>query len=111
VNQLWVATPNDAYMVSNATIMHRVPSTGRWVAEPTPLAGNDYLHWIWGSGPNDVYAGTDQAHLFHSVGDGVWQDEGFDPGPGFPPAIKSIWGRNASDVYLGTTNGIYHGVP
>jgi hypothetical protein len=111
VNQLWVATPDEAYMVSNSTIMHRSPSTGRWAPEPTPLAGNDYMYCIWGSGPNDVYAGTNQAHLFHSVGDGVWQDEGFAPGASFPPAIKGIWGRSASDVYLGTSNGIYHGVP
>jgi hypothetical protein len=29
----------------------------------------------------------------------------------FLPAIKAIWGRSAGDVYLGTSNGIYHGVP
>jgi hypothetical protein len=111
VNQLWVATPDEAYMVSNSTIMHRLPSTGSWVAEPTPLASTDYLHCLWGSGPDDVYAGSNQAHLFHSTGDGVWQDEGFSPGTSFPPAIKGIWGRSASDVYLATSNGVYHGAP
>jgi hypothetical protein len=98
-------------MVSNSTIMHRLPSTGSWVAEPTPLASTDYLHCLWGSGPDDVYAGSNQAHLFHSTGDGVWQDEGFSPGTSFPPAIKGIWGRSASDVYLATSNGVYHGAP
>ena len=40
-------------------------------------ATSDIIHWIWGSGPNDVYAGTDKGRLLHSVGDGVWQDDGF----------------------------------
>ena len=98
-------------MVSDITIMRRLPSTRSWVAERTPLESTDYMYCIWGSSPRDVYAGTNQGHLFHSVGDGIWQDEGFDRGSGFPPAIKEIWGRNASHVYLATSNGIYHGVP
>ncbi|HEY7371671.1 MAG TPA: hypothetical protein VIF57_05785 [Polyangia bacterium] len=109
--QIWAASSDEAYFVTSATIMRRLPSTGLWVTEPTPLGSTDYFHCIWGSGPSDVYAGTNQAHLFHSIGDGVWQDEGFDPGTSFLPAIKGIWGRSASDVYLGTSNGIYHGVP
>src|SRR5262245_3527058 len=118
VNQLWVASANEAYMVSNVVIMHRLPSTGGWVAEPNPLgisvdrdAGSDYFNWIWGSGPNDVYVTTDKGHLLHSIGDGVWQDEGFESGTSFSVDIRCIWGRSASDVYLATSNGIFHGVP
>jgi hypothetical protein len=66
---------------------------------------------MWGSGPSDVYVGTDQSRLFHSTGNGVWQDEGFNPGAGITPPINGIWGRSATDVYLATYNGIYHGVP
>ncbi len=109
--QIWAASSDEAYFVTSATIMHRLPGTSRWVVEPTPLGSTDYFHCIWGSGATDVYVGTDQAHLFHSVGDGSWLDEGFSSGTTFPPPIKGIWGRSPSDVYLGTSNGIYHGVP
>jgi hypothetical protein len=110
VNQLWAASPNEAYFVTYGAVMHRLPSTGHWVAEPTPLASSDLMYSVWGSGPNDVYVGADHNHLLHSVGDGSWQDEGFAPGVA-NVSIKGIWGRSASDVYLGTSNGIYHGVP
>ena len=110
VNQIWVANANEAYMVNNVTVMHR-RSTGGWVAETPPLTGNDFIHWIWGSAANDVYAVTDQGHLFHSTGDGGWQDEGFDPGGAVALGIRCVWGRNAGDVYLATSNGLYHGVP
>ena len=118
VNQIWVAGPNEAYFVTNVDIMHRLPSTGRWVAEANPLgisadAGvpSDVITWLWGSGPNDVYVVTDYGHVLHSSGDGVWQDDGFDPGAGVKLQIRCIWGRNAGDVYLATSNGLYHGVP
>ena len=105
--QLWVASPNEAYFITLLQIMHRLPSTGNWVAEPAPLVGDERINSIWGSGSNDVYAGTDQGHLLHSVGDGVWRDEGYNLGV----VIRGIWGRSASDVYLATSGGIYHGVP
>lgn len=118
VNQIWVASPNEAYFVTNVDIMHRLPSTGRWVDEPNPLgisadAGvpSDHITWLWGSGPNDVYVVTDYGHVLHSNGDGAWQDDGFDPGAGVKLQIRCIWGRNAGDVYLATSNGLYHGVP
>jgi len=107
VNQLWAASPSEAYFVTSLAIMHRLPSTGSWVAETPLLAGNEHINAIWGSGSNDVYAGTDQSRLFHSVGDGVWRDDGFNGNAG----IHGIWGRNAGDVYLATSSGIFHGVP
>ncbi|HEY7371751.1 MAG TPA: hypothetical protein VIF57_06200 [Polyangia bacterium] len=110
VNQLWAASPSEAYFVTYGSVMHRAPSTGRWAAETTPLASSDLMYGVWGSGPNDVYVGADHNHLLHSVGDGSWEDEGFAPGVA-NVSIKAIWGRSASDVYLGTSNGIYHGVP
>jgi hypothetical protein len=111
VNDLWAASTNEGYFVTGAAIMHRVPSTSRWVAESAPIASTDYTRCVWGSAPNDVYVGTDKGHLLHSVGDGIWLDEGFDPGAGVTLAIKGIWGRSASDVYLATSSGIYHGTP
>jgi hypothetical protein len=106
VNQLWVASTNEAYFINSITIMHRMPGGG-CVAEPAGLLTDEHVNGIWGSGPNDVYAGTDKSRLLHSAGDGVWQDEGFNGNA----VIHAIWGRSASDVYLGTSNGIYHGVP
>jgi len=106
VNQLWVASSNEAYFINLITIMHRLP-TSACVAEPAPLVGNERINAIWGSGPNDVYVGTDKGRLLHSVGDGVWQDDGFTGNA----VIHGIWGRSASDVYLATSSGIYHGVP
>jgi hypothetical protein len=108
VNQLWAASPSEAYFVTNTAVAHRRPG-GAWVTEPTPRTDNELILSIWGSGPTDIYAGTDQGHLFHSVGDGVWQNDGFDAGPGLTIDINGIWGRSATDVYLATSLGIYHG--
>ena len=107
VNQLWAATPNEAYFVTYLAVMHRLPSSGSWVAETAPVVGDERINTIWGSGSNDVYAGTDKGRLLHSVGDGVWQDDGFNGNV----VIHAIWGRNASDVYLATSGGVYHGAP
>jgi hypothetical protein len=54
-----------------------------------------------------VYVGTAQGHLLHSTGDGVWQDERLAPNV----SLYGIWGRSASAVYLGTSDGVYRGVP
>jgi len=73
-----------------------------WI--PSYAAGSP-LHAIWGSGPNDLWAGGDGG-LYHGTGSSPATMTWTPVAVGAP--IRSIWGKSATDVwatgYSGTTS-------
>jgi hypothetical protein len=89
ITGLWGSSAGDVYMAA-ANVLH---STGNqtWTIQDPSTAEYSYL---WGSGPNDVYASGPSGFLAQSMGNGTWT---------FPNSIQgivsSIWGSSATDIY------------
>jgi hypothetical protein len=106
----WSSGPGDAFAVvspagdgADAFVLHATPSG--WTPETVGQPGAR-LVTIWGSGPQDIYAGGYHkgpdgllvGDLYHSAGDGQWMPVGL---PGHVYQVKAVWGASPGSVYVG----------
>jgi hypothetical protein len=96
---VWAASPSEAWASGPDGMdwsVYHWTSSGGWSRSPNLSTGMHTQPSLWGSGPNDVYAGTETAFV-HWDG-GAW-------GPvtstasGFWGQATRIWGTSAHDVY------------
>jgi hypothetical protein len=84
-----------------------IQGDGVWTVDYT--FSGDYANAVWALSPEAVYACTQNIGFFHrSNGSGTWS-----PGTRIESSrniqCSCIWGTSETNIYLGTTNGIYHG--
>lgn len=112
-NGIWASSSTDIYVIHLDGIAHR-RTDGKWIAEYTWASNaNDGGQAIWGASATEVFAVTVWGTLLRSHGDGQWIPFEIDPDwkPSSVPLLQStgIWGTSASNLYIGTTRGAYHG--
>jgi hypothetical protein len=82
---------------------------GTWTPELTVTG--DKVNAVWVLSRTAVYACTEGGLVFRSNGGGKWSEGQRINGTGATRACYSIWGSAPENIYLGTSNGIYHGAP
>lgn len=84
---------------------------GDWTQELSNDA--DSLKAVWAPTADAVFACGQLGSFYRSNGSGDWSEaEAIDPvGLGSTATCLSIWGTGPDDIYLGTLNGVYRGVP
>ena len=110
----WVSARDEAWMAvatpsasgnSQPAIYHL--KGGTWSQVPSPLDAltNVYLGAMWGSGPNDVWAGGDQAELLGNTAvllhwnGGVWESTSAAALQESGQIIEDLWGTSSTDVW------------
>lgn len=82
----------------HGTILRRV--AGKWHSEGT----GDVQHTsVWAANEHDIYVAGSRK-LLHSTGDGAWHEIEL----GTAAQTIAVWGRSATDVYIGTLGGLIH---
>ncbi|MDB4993111.1 MAG: Glucosyltransferase-I precursor [Myxococcaceae bacterium] len=102
---LWAAGPNELFVVGDeGSIQHY--DGNAWTKQSSGTTRR--LTAIWGTGPDDVFAGGNGA-LLHYDGT-AWTPESFPDGGAF--GFTDIWGSGRSDVWAVGTNGVvFHRTP
>jgi hypothetical protein len=82
----------------DGTILHREKG-GEWKRE----GKTDEQHTeVFVAGPKDLYVAG--SRLLHSSGDGTWEPVELPT----DAQATSVWGRSATDLYVGTLSGLFH---
>ncbi|HWE29797.1 MAG TPA: hypothetical protein VHB97_17425, partial [Polyangia bacterium] len=114
---IWGSSTSDVYAggsdvvcglgnCSSVPVIYHRNGPNSWTKQysDSGLAGPvDTLDGLWGSGPNDLFAGRSMPGPLHSKGDGAWT--AMDPAA--PTDVTGIWGTSATDVWL-VGPGVYH---
>jgi hypothetical protein len=90
-------------------------TTGAGGAPSTPPAltwaregsTTNILESVWGSGPNDIYAGGRSGRLVHSIGDGKWTVQPTNASG----TLTGLWGSGPNDIYASVNaNVVLHSI-
>lgn len=102
------SSATDVYAITYKQIFHS-NGDGTWKVQPLALATLESLHCVWALGKTAVYIGS-EGKLYRSGGGGVWLDQVIDPQDP-TMSINAVWGTSATNLYVATTFGVYHGTP
>ena len=109
LEDVWATSPTNAYVCGRTAIFHTTDGEN-WVNELPASAESVHLNALHGVDENNVYACG--AKFYRSNGHGVWSDpEDFQPNPDLLISCLGIWAISPDNIYLATSNGIYHGTP
>lgn len=87
-------SPSEVWATARGAV-YRKQGTSPWAAvSGTKFVASDWIFSVWGSGPGDVWFGSDTGYFSHFVG-----GTGQLVSPPYTVAIQSIWGRSASDIW------------
>jgi hypothetical protein len=114
-SQIWGTSATNLYVggqvstgQTNYAVVFHYDGTS-WTPENTPTLSDGALSWhagtnfVWGSGPNDIYAADRNWSIIHSNGGGLWTiDRSAEEGHG------GIWGSGPADIYTGGGTGLLH---
>jgi hypothetical protein len=79
---------------------------GVWTGELT--LPDDAVFAVWTPGPGSAFACTADGYFYSSNGAGAWSS-----GTLLDSTVEllclCVWGTSPTNIYVGTTNGIYHG--
>src|SRR5262249_41839598 len=65
------------------------------------VVNDDHIIFVWGAGPNDVYALSDSKYaVYHSAGDGTWTSQSApEPSINQQWVYLAVWGSGPNDLY------------
>jgi len=100
--------PNHVFAVAGDTVFF---STGDGAWTPQLVVQDDLVSAVHALDRETVYACTADANFYRSNGAGSWSSpERIASAPSVLGCF-SIWGTGPDNLYVGTSNGIYHGTP
>jgi hypothetical protein len=80
---------DDIWVVGSSILHH---TSAGWITEASPLPDRDYLHSVWGSGADSVWAGGSvDGHVLHRTG-GVWSLQSI----GHYGNVEGLWGDDSN---------------
>lgn len=106
MHKIWGADATHLYAVGGGVILF---STGNGTWTPQLTVTTEAISAVWGLSATSVYACTSGGgHILRSDGSGRWSTfEVYDPG--LSVTCYDIWGTAEDDLYLATSDGVFHG--
>ena len=110
---VWGPSATDVYFAGGNTpnddapyVVHGPSNLTSQTLPPPPDMYKRDIFQVWGSGPNDLYAGGNSDGILHSDGGGTWTQQ---TGPQGGSTFLGIWGSGPNDVYMISDQvGVYH---